>query len=47
MRKKAHLLQDKALLALKRAVRKVIAHHKQTGRPLAIWRNGKVVWVKA
>ena len=47
MKKKTRSLQEKAFLALKRAVREVIAHHKQTGRPLAIWRNGKVVWVKA
>ena len=45
--KKPHSLQEKAFLALKQAVREVIAHHKQTGRPLAIWRNGKVVWVPA
>ncbi len=47
MKKPKRSLQDRAFLALKRAVRKVIAHHKQTGRPLAIWRDGKVVWVKA
>jgi len=41
---KKHLsLQDKALLALKKAVSDVVKHHKKTGRPLSIWRNGKLV----
>lgn len=47
MKKKRLSLHEKAFLALKEAVREVIAHHKQTGRPLAIWRDGKVVWVSA
>ena len=29
--------------AFKRAVTKVIEDHKQTGAPLAIWKDGKVV----
>ena len=45
--KKRLSLHDKAFLALKEAVREVVEHHKQTGRPLAIWRNGKVVKVSA
>ena len=36
-------LQDKAMLALKKAVREVVERHKKTGRPLAVWRNGKLV----
>ncbi len=40
-------LHDKAKAAIKEAIREVIKHHKQTGRPLAIWRNGKVAWVSA
>jgi len=41
---KKHLsLQDKALLALKKAVREVIERHRKTGRPLSVWRNGKLV----
>ena len=45
--KKRLSLQDKAFIALKEAVREVVEHHKQTGRPLAIWRNGKVVKISA
>jgi len=40
-------LQDKAFKALKEAVRGVVIEHKRTGRPLAIWQNGKVVMVPA
>ena len=41
---KKHLsLQDKAVLALKKAVQEVVERHRKTGRPLAVWRNGKVV----
>lgn len=36
-------LQDKAEAALKKAVRSVVERHKKTGRPLAIWENGKTV----
>lgn len=38
-------LQDKAFIALKKAVREVVEHHRKTGRPLAVWRNGKVALV--
>ncbi len=41
--KKQQSIQDKAELAMKAAVRKVVADHKKTGRPLAIWKNGKAV----
>lgn len=36
-------LQDKAEAALKKAVREVVEQHKKTGRPLAVWKNGKTV----
>lgn len=36
-------LQDKAEVALKQAVKEVVARHKKTGRPLAVWENGKVM----
>jgi hypothetical protein len=39
--KKKMSLQDKAEAVLKRAVREVVKRHKKTGRPLAIWENGK------
>ncbi|MEK6646779.1 MAG: hypothetical protein AABY84_08930 [Candidatus Firestonebacteria bacterium] len=45
--KKRLTLHEKAFLALKEAVREVVENHKKTGRPLAIWKNGKVVWVTA
>lgn len=38
-------LQDKAEAALKQAVRGVVERHKKSGRPLAIWENGKTVLV--
>jgi hypothetical protein len=41
--KKRMTLQDKAVAALRKAVRKVVAQHKKTGRPLAVWQNGKLV----
>jgi len=40
-------LQDKAVVALKKAVREVVERHKKTGRPLVVWRNGKVVKLPA
>ncbi len=43
--KKRLSLQDKAEAALKKAVRGVVEHHKKTGRPLAIWENGKTVLI--
>lgn len=42
-RKKKLSINEKAFLALKEAVRDVIKHHEQTGRPLAVWRDEKVV----
>jgi hypothetical protein len=38
-------LVETAEHALRRAVAKLIAEHKQTGEPLAIWRDGRVVMV--
>ena len=43
--KKRMSLQDKAEAALKKAIHKVVQQHKKTGRPLAIWQNGKTVLV--
>ena len=45
--KKRLTLQDKAFLALKEAIRGVIERHKKSGRPLAVWQNGKVALVPA
>lgn len=40
--RKRKSLQDKAVLALRQAVREVVEHHKKSGRPLAVWEHGKV-----
>jgi len=45
--KKKLTLQDKAELAMKKAVKDVVARHKKSGRPLAVWKNGKVAKIKA
>jgi len=31
--------------ALARAVREALQRHKQAGNPVAIWRDGQVVWL--
>jgi len=31
--------------AMNAAVRDVVLRHKQMGLPLAVWRDGKVVWI--
>ncbi len=41
--KKRMSLQDKAEAALKKAIRGVVERHKKTGRPLAVWKDGKTV----
>ena len=40
-------MQDKAELAMKSAIRQVVAEHKKSGRPLAVWKNGKTVRISA
>lgn len=40
-------LQEKAFKALKEAIRGVIEEHKVSGRPLSVWRNGRVVKISA
>ena len=40
-------LQAGAEKALKEAVRGVIEDHKRSGRPVVVWRNGKVAKVSA
>jgi len=41
MKKRMPLL-DKTEVAMKKAVKKVVAQHKKDGRPLTVWKNGKV-----
>jgi hypothetical protein len=43
--KKRMSLQEKAEAAMKKAVRGVVERHKKTGRPLAVWENGKLVHI--
>lgn len=43
--KKRMSLQDKAEVALYKAVRGVVERHKKTGRPLAVWKNGKTIHI--
>jgi hypothetical protein len=43
--KKRISLQDKAEIALKKAVHEVVEEHKRMKRPLSIWQNGKVVHI--
>ena len=38
-------LKIKAEMALKEAVAEAIAEHKRQGNPIAVWRNGKAVWI--
>jgi len=40
--KKRLTLHEKAELAMKKAIKKVVAQHKKDGRSLAVWENGKV-----
>lgn len=40
-------LEERALIALRAAVEKVIEEHAREGLPLYIWRDGKVVAVPA
>jgi hypothetical protein len=43
---KASLTQQ-AMQTLDNAVAKVIEDHRRRGRPLAVWRDGKAVWISA
>ena len=40
-------LHDKAKCAMEEAVQKVVEQHKKLGLPLAVWKNGKVVYLSA
>ena len=45
--KKKLTIQDKAELAMKSAIKKVVEQHKKDGRPLAVWKDGRVQLIKA
>ena len=48
MKKRTELsLADKAMQALTNAVAKVVEDHRRRGKPLAVWRDGKAVWISA
>jgi hypothetical protein len=48
MKKSAQLsLTQKAMQALTNAVAKVVDEHRRRARPLAVWRDGKAVWISA
>lgn len=40
-------LHVRAEMALKEAVKEAIAQHAREGRPIYVWRNGKVVEIPA
>jgi hypothetical protein len=44
--KKASLTQ-KAMRALAEAVAEVVEDHRRRARPIAVWRDGKAVWISA
>lgn len=33
------------LAALQQGVREALVRHKQAGNPIAVWRDGQVVWI--
>lgn len=43
--KESPTLSEKAVRALEEAVAKVVEDHRRQGRPLAVWREGKAVWL--
>jgi hypothetical protein len=44
---KTSSLTQKAVQALSEAVAKVVQDHRRQNRPLAVWRDGKAVWISA
>lgn len=38
---------EKAELAMKAAVKKTMTEHKKRGEPVAVWKDGKSVWLPA
>jgi hypothetical protein len=48
MKKRTKLsLTQQATQALADAVAKVVEEHRRRARPLAVWRDGKAVWISA
>lgn len=44
---KTSSLTQKAMQALSEAVAKVVQDHRRQNRLLAVWRDGKAVWISA
>ena len=44
--KKRMTILDKAEMAMKEAVKKVITQHKKSGQPIVVWKDGKVRKIK-
>jgi hypothetical protein len=40
-------LTQKAMRALAEAVAEVVEDHRRRAKPLAVWRDGKAVWIPA
>ena len=40
-------LTEKATRALEEAVAQVVEDHRRRAKPLAVWRNGRAVWIPA
>jgi hypothetical protein len=40
-------LTQKAMRALAEAVAEVVEDHRRRAKPLAVWRDGKAVWISA
>lgn len=40
-------LTQQAMQALSNAVAKVVEDHRRRAKPLAVWRDGKAVWIPA
>lgn len=47
LKQKLHAINLKAEKALKEAVAELYEEHRRSGESLPIWRDGKVVWIKA
>jgi hypothetical protein len=46
-RRKKRSLTEMAMRALTDAVAKVVEDHRRRNMPLAVWRDGKAVWISA
>ena len=47
LKQSIHRMNLKAEKALREAVAETVRDHYRAGNPLAVWRNGRVEWVRA